>query len=248
MHATLESIEAFAADLRLRNLRNLRNVREPNPEQVAELLILPPSCYLAACQRAFGDSVAIGAQNIHAEAQGAFTGELAAEMLADLGVGWTLIGHSERRSLFGETNADTVAKVAAAIRAGVAPILCVGETLEERRADLAAEVVLSQLACVIDALGTAWLEHGMLAYEPVWAIGTGESATPAQAQQMHALIRNALREQHSARADQVRILYGGSVNGDNAGELFAQPDIDGGLVGGASLKVEKFLAIVEAVG
>jgi triosephosphate isomerase len=241
MHATLESIEAFAAGLRVQ----LGGTR---PDQAAELLIFPPSCYLAACQRAFQALVAIGAQNIHAQAQGPFTGELAAEMLADLKVGWTLVGHSERRSLFGETNADTAAKVAAALRVGVAPILCVGETLEERRADVAAEVVLSQLTCVIDALGTDWLESGMLAYEPVWAIGTGETATPAQAQQMHALIRAALCVHHPARAEQVRILYGGSVNGNNAAELFSQPDIDGGLVGGASLKVEKFLAIVEAVG
>jgi len=192
--------------------------------------------------------VAVGAQNIHAEPKGAFTGEQSAELLADMGVEWVLVGHSERRALFGETNADTAAKVQAAQRAGLRAVLCVGETIDERRAGNAAEVVLAQLNAVLESAGTQWLQQGMVAYEPVWAIGTGETASPEQAQEMHQVIRQELAARDADLASKVRILYGGSVNPENAAELFSQPDIDGGLVGGAALAVEKFVAIARAVG
>ena len=213
-----------------------------------ELLIFPPALYLPAAQKHLPPQVAIGAQNIHADASGAFTGELAAEMVADLGVGWCLVGHSERRSLFGETNADTAAKVAAAQRTGLGAVLCLGETINQRRAGQAGAIVLGQLDDVLDTVGLEWLATGMIAYEPVWAIGTGETATPDQAQEMHALIRESLAARDASHAESTRILYGGSMTPETAPELLRQSDIDGGLVGGASLTVEKFVAIARAVG
>jgi len=213
-----------------------------------DLLIFPPALHLSAAQTHLPAQVAIGAQNIHAEVSGAFTGELSAEMVADLGVGWCLVGHSERRSLFGETNADTAAKVAAAHRGGLAAVLCLGETIDQRRAGQAGAIVLGQLDDVLDTVGLDWLARGMIAYEPVWAIGTGETATPEEAQEMHALIRESLAARDPAIAESTRILYGGSMTPETAAELLRQPDIDGGLVGGASLTVEKFVAIARAVG
>ena len=189
----------------------------------------------------------MGAQNLHAEASGAFTGEISAEMLADLGIDWVLVGHSERRALFGETDEVTAMKVAAAIRAGIRPVLCVGETLAQRKAGKAQEIVAQQLAAVLAVNGTQWLTTGMVAYEPVWAIGTGETATPAQAQEMHGFIRQLLA-QETSHSEQLCLLYGGSVAPDNAAQLLAQPDVDGGLVGGASLSVEKYVAIARSVG
>jgi len=215
------------------------------------LLIFPPALHLAAARTHLPPEITLGTQNVHAQESGAYTGEQSAEMLADLGIGWALVGHSERRSLCGETNADTAAKVAALDRAGLAAILCLGETLDERRAGNASAVVLEQLAAVLDAQGSGWLAQGMIAYEPVWAIGTGETATPQQAQEMHQVIRESLAARGADEAElaaKVRILYGGSMNPENAAELLAQPDIDGGLVGGASLTVEKFVAIARAVG
>ncbi len=189
-------------------------------------------------------AVGLGGQTLHAEAQGAFTGEVSGEMLADLGAEWVLIGHSERRQYAAETDAQIAAKVAGAIRAGLKPMLCVGETEAERVAGQAREVVLRQLAAVL-------AEHadglGAVAYEPVWAIGTGRTATPELAQEMHGVIRAALAERSAELAEKVPLLYGGSVKSDNARTLFAERDIDGGLVGGASLKAEEFAEIIRAL-
>lgn len=243
MHGTVSFIETFASEL-----AGALAHTAPAGGNPPELLIFPAAPHLALARSVLPPDVAIGAQNICAEAQGAFTGEQSAEMLDDMGIGWVLVGHSERRALFGETNGDTCAKVLAAERTGAAAVLCVGETIEERRAGRAFEVVLAQLNAVLDGAGLNWLERGMIAYEPVWAIGTGETASPAQAQEMHQAIRQALAERDDGLAAKVRILYGGSVNPTNAAELFGQTDIDGGLVGGASLTVEKFVAIARAVG
>lgn len=244
MHGSVSFLEEFASDL----AGALAQAGPESGSAAPELLIFPAAPHLALARSMLPPEVAIGAQNIHAETQGAFTGELSAEMLDDMGIGWVLVGHSERRALFGETNTDTAAKVQAAQRTSVAAVLCVGETIDERRAGRAAEVVLAQLNAVLDVAGLGWLERGMVAYEPVWAIGTGETATPAQAQEMHGVIRQALAGRDADLASKVRLLYGGSVNPENAAELFGQADIDGGLVGGASLAVEKFVAIARAVG
>ena len=221
MHGSRALIEAFAA--------------RAFPGAV-ESLVFPPAVYVAeAAQRLSG--IGVGIQDVHAEAVGAFTGEVAAEMAAELGASHALVGHSERRHLFGEDDGTVAEKYSAARRAGLVPILCVGETLEERRGGRQEAVVLSQLDAVF---ATASARNAVVAYEPVWAIGTGETATPAQAQAMHAIIREALGE------PSLRILYGGSVKPENAAALFAEEDVDGGLVGGASLSPPAFVAIAEA--
>ncbi|MEM7220883.1 MAG: triose-phosphate isomerase [Pseudomonadota bacterium] len=235
---------AFVADFAARLRAELRD----RPVST-ELMIFPPAGFLSHASDAFAGLAGVGAQNLHAAASGAFTGELSVAMACDLGATLALVGHSERRSLFHETDADCAAKVGAASTAGLQPVLCVGETLDERRGGQARERVLAQLDAVLSVEGTAWLESGgLIAYEPVWAIGTGETATPEQAQEMHAVIRQRLAEAMGEGAAGVRLLYGGSVGPDTAAALFAQPDVDGGLVGGASLSVEKFVAIARAVG
>jgi len=241
----MQGSQTFLADF----AQGLRAALVSNPLAVPapRLMIFPPAPYLTAAQAVFDGLVAVGAQNLHAQPSGAYTGEVAAEMLVDLGIGQVLLGHSERRALFGETNAVVAAKVGAAIRAGVTPVLCVGESLAERQAGQAQQIVAEQINAVLAANGLEWLATGMIAYEPVWAIGTGETATPAQAQEMHGFIRGLLAQQTSA-SEQLCLLYGGSVAPDNAAELLAQPDVDGGLVGGASLSVEKYVAIARAVG
>ena len=202
----------------------------------AEILVFPPAVYLAeAVARLRG--VGVGIQDVHREAAGAYTGEVAAEMAAELGASHALVGHSERRQLFGEDNRTVAGKYAAARRAGLIPILCVGETLDERRAGREKAVVLAQLDAVFAA---APARNALVAYEPVWAIGTGETATPEQAQAMHAAIREALGD------PSLRVLYGGSVKPDNAAALFREDDIDGGLVGGAALEPGGFRRIVAA--
>ena len=231
MHGSREFARALVAAL------------APRVGDGVQVLLFPPQVLLAsvvaACE---GHRIGVGAQTVHPEAQGAFAGETSAELVRDAGGRWTLVGHSERRQQFGEDDAAVAARVAAAVRAGLAPVLCVGETLEERRAGEAEAVVLRQLDAVL-ARPDAPLAGGAVAYEPVWAIGTGETATPAQAQAMHAVIRGRLAE---SGLEALRVLYGGSVKADNAAELFAQPDIDGGLVGGASLDADSFAAIVAA--
>jgi len=216
----------------------------------AELVLCPTAVSLDAVGTALGaakSDVALGAQNAHDKASGAFTGEVAPAMLVDLGCRYVILGHSERRTLFGETDASVNAKTKAALAAGLVPIVCVGETLEERDAGRTAAVVESQVKGSLAGLSPADLGKVVVAYEPVWAIGTGKVATPEQAQEVHAHIRRLLGELSSPGvADTIRIQYGGSVKPDNAADLAAQPDIDGALVGGASLKADDFLAIAAA--
>ncbi|SFD85643.1 triosephosphate isomerase [Thiohalospira halophila DSM 15071] len=215
----------------------------------SEVAVCAPFVYLADVQRQLEASpIRWGSQDVSAEPKGAFTGEVSVTMLKDFGCHYAIVGHSERRSLHGEDN-DTVArKFAAAREGGIRPILCVGETLAEREADTTEQVVGAQLDAVMDAVGPAALADGVIAYEPVWAIGTGHTATPEQAQAMHAFIRQRVADRDAATADALRILYGGSMKGANAAELMAQSDIDGGLIGGASLDADEFLTICRAAG
>lgn len=190
--------------------------------------------------------IAVGAQNCSAEENGAYTGEVSAQMLADIGCQWVILGHSERRMLYGETN-DVVAKKAIqAVKAGLKPIVCVGETLEQRQAGQTEEVVISQLNSILDAIGPEELSKGALAYEPIWAIGTGKTATPEEAEAVHKALRLGVESRDSFAASVLRILYGGSVKPSNAAKLFACADIDGGLIGGASLKASDFYGIAQA--
>jgi triosephosphate isomerase len=204
-----------------------------------------PAPYLAQVQALVaGSVVAVAAQDVSAHVSGAYTGEVSGAMLNDFGVRYALVGHSERRQYHGETDAVVAAKALRALEAGVTPVVCVGETLAEREAGQTEAVVQRQLAAVITALADR-LPQVVVAYEPVWAIGTGKTASPEQAQQVHAVLRAQLLAV-SAAAGQVRVLYGGSMNAGNAAQLLAQPDIDGGLIGGASLKAADFLQIIAA--
>jgi len=210
-----------------------------------EVVLSPPSVYLSQVQQA-AENYSTAAQNVHFAASGAFTGELSVSMLHDLGCEYVLVGHSERREMFAENEQFVAKKVAAVVSASLQPILCVGETLEQRHSGQAFAVVKQQLLSAISGLGLT-ADQIVVAYEPIWAIGTGETATPEQAQEMHSYIRGVLAKQVSAEmADKTRILYGGSVNAETASQLFSQPDIDGGLVGGASLKIEDFKNICSA--
>lgn len=212
-----------------------------------ELLVCPPFPYLeAAARRLEGTQVMLGAQTVSEHGSGAFTGEVSADMLQDAGCRFVLVGHSERRTLFGESSETVAAKFAAALGAGLRPVLCVGETLAEREADQTVAVIDRQLGAVLDATGIAGFSTAVVAYEPVWAIGTGRTASPEQAQDVHEHIRGLLSGLDAAVGDAIQILYGGSVKGANAAGLFSKPDIDGGLIGGASLKAQDFLAIAEA--
>ena len=213
----------------------------------AQVVVCPPAIYIAqAAQVLAGSDVAWGGQNLSQEAAGAFTGEISADMLLDFNSRYVIVGHSERRTLYGESDELVAEKYAAAQAAGLIPILCVGELLEEREAGQTEAVVARQVNAVADKVGMAALGAGVIAYEPVWAIGTGKTASPQQAQDVHAFIRQGLAERDAAVAEKMQILYGGSVKPDNAAELFAMTDIDGGLIGGASLDAEGFLAICRA--
>ena len=213
-----------------------------------ELIVLPPFPYLAeAAQRCAGSSVAFGAQDVSEHAKGAFTGEVAAAMLADMGARYALVGHSERRQYHAESSALVARKFVAAHASGVVPILCVGESLEAREAGQTEAVIASQLQPVLALAGAAAFANAVVAYEPVWAIGTGRTASPEQAQAVHAFIRAQVAIGDPAIAAALPILYGGSVKPDNAASLFAQPDIDGGLIGGAALVASDFLAIASAI-
>jgi triosephosphate isomerase len=211
-----------------------------------EVLIAPPFTALEAVAEAIvGSRLLLGAQNVHWEAKGAFTGEVSAAMLKEARCTHAIVGHSERRQLFGETDETVARRTKAALAGGLTPIVCVGETLAEREAGTTAAVVTTQVTGALTGLATGDVERLVLAYEPVWAIGTGRTASPAQAQEVHALIRQRLAALASPTvAAAVRILYGGSVKPDNVDTLMAQPDIDGALVGGASLEVESFARIV----
>lgn len=211
-----------------------------------DVAVCVPSPYLAQVQRLVaGSSIALGAQDVSAHAQGAYTGEQSAAMLDEFGVRYVIVGHSERRQYHGETDNLVAAKTAAALAKGITPIVCVGETLEQHDAGQTEEVVKRQLAAVIHVNGHC-ISEIVVAYEPVWAIGTGKTATPEQAQTVHALLRAQLHHAASEHADTIQILYGGSMNAANAAQLLAQGDIDGGLIGGASLKAPDFLQIIAA--
>jgi triosephosphate isomerase len=213
----------------------------------AACAVCAPAPYLAQCEAALGGSaLAWGAQDVSAQASGAYTGEVSAAMLADFACKYVIVGHSERRAYHAETSELVAQKAVAALGAGITPIVCVGETLAEREAGQTATVVSGQLEAVLTLLSGADVARIVLAYEPVWAIGTGKTATPAMAQEVHAQLRAQLKQKNAAAAETVQILYGGSMKPDNAVELMAQPDIDGGLIGGAALKAADFLAIVSA--
>jgi triosephosphate isomerase len=216
----------------------------------ADVVVCPTFTSLQAVGEALeGSSISLGAQNMHWEQEGAFTGEVSAAMILTIGCTYVILGHSERRQYFAETDADVNRKLAAALDAGLKPIVCVGETLEQRDSGQMESVVLGQVKAALDGIPAEAIPGIALAYEPIWAIGTGRTATPAQAEEVHLLIRQFLRSNCGDQvADAVRIQYGGSVKPDNALELFSQANIDGGLIGGASLKAESFAAIVTAAG
>jgi len=213
----------------------------------AEVAVLPPFPYIERLAAAYaGRGIAFGAQDLSVHAGGAYTGEVSAAMLKDVGCTHVLAGHSERRQYHGESDALVAAKFVAAQSAGLVPILCVGETLAEREAGRTEAVVGRQLAAVLDVAGIDAFARAVVAYEPVWAIGTGRTASPQQAQDVHAFMRGIFRERDATIANSLRLLYGGSVKPANAAELFGQADVDGGLIGGASLVAEDFLAICAA--
>lgn len=209
--------------------------------------VCPPYVYIPmVADLVAGTDIGLGSQDVADQETGAYTGEVSAAMLKEVGCEYAIVGHSERRSLYGEQDGDTATKFAAARKEGLTPILCLGELLEERESGDTENVVARQLDAVIELEGVGALADAVIAYEPVWAIGTGKTASPEQAQEVHAFIRNKIAELDADVAAKVQILYGGSVNGDNAAELFAMDDIDGGLIGGASLTSEAFLAICTA--
>ncbi len=213
-----------------------------------DIAVCPPFIYLPGAQeRLKGSMIMLGAQDVSDQDAGAFTGEVSAPMLKEFGVRFCIVGHSERRHVYGESDELTARKFAAAQRAELIPILCVGEKLEEREQGITERVIARQIDAVLELGGAAAFEGAIIAYEPVWAIGTGKSATPRQAQAVHAFIRKYLAAHNMDIADRLRILYGGSVKVSNAAELFSQTEIDGGLIGGASLNADEFLAICDAV-
>ena len=209
--------------------------------------VCPPFVYVTDASAAIGEGpVCLGGQSCAAAERGAFTGEVSAPMLADVGCSFVLVGHSERRTLYGESDTDVASKAGAALAAGLAPVVCVGETLEEREADRTESTVARQIDAVIDRLEAGALARIVIAYEPVWAIGTGRTATPEQANAVHAFLRERIAARDPEVASALRILYGGSVKPENAARIFAEPDVDGGLIGGASLDVEDFIDICRA--
>jgi triosephosphate isomerase len=237
MHKTLEEARTLAGEVR----------RGLPPGAAAEVALAPPFTALAAVAAELaGSGLALAGQDAYWERQGAYTGAISPLMLQDVGCRYVIIGHSERRQYFGETDATVNRKLKAVLEVGLCPICCIGETLEERQAEQTLAVVSRQLEAGLAGLGTLTGAQLVLAYEPVWAIGTGLTATPAQAQEVHAFIRSRLREFFHAAAEEMRVLYGGSVTPDNAASLLAETDIDGALVGGASLKAASFLGIIAA--
>ncbi|PQO27483.1 triose-phosphate isomerase [Blastopirellula marina] len=210
-----------------------------------EVAVCAPAVYLDAIATAAGGKVGVGAQNCYHEASGAFTGEISADMAKDIGCQYVILGHSERRHIFGESNADVCKKVHAVLAAGLTPIVCVGELLEERESGKTADVVAEQMYGSLAGVTAKQMDSVVIAYEPVWAIGTGKVATPEQAEEVHAGIRALMTAKYGETvSESVRIQYGGSVKPDNAAELLSQPNIDGALVGGASLKADSFLGII----
>lgn len=213
----------------------------------ADVAIFPPALYIPQLTEELnGTAIAFGVQNAYFKDSGAYTGELSIAMAAEFGCKYVLIGHSERREIFGEIDADIALKVEATLASGLIPMLCVGESLEQRESGITEEVVKTQVDAVLQKVGISAFEKIVIAYEPVWAIGTGKTASPEQAQEVHAFIRQILVAENAEVAAKCRILYGGSVKAASAEALFGQPDIDGGLVGGASLMAEEFVAICNA--
>lgn len=211
-----------------------------------KIALCPPFPYLSSvATRLKSSTIAIGAQNVSEYEAGAYTGEVSASMLKDLGCQYSLVGHSERRTLFKERDHEITNKVDALLSTGITPVLCVGETLVERRLENTIDVVLYQIKTVLDQVSIEKFSKIIIAYEPIWAIGTGETASPEQAEEVHSAIRSYLNQQHSEIAQTVPIIYGGSVSSSNAAALFSQPNIDGGLVGGASLKAIEFTEICQ---
>jgi triosephosphate isomerase len=237
MHRGAAETRSLCAELRTA-LRDLHGVEVA----VAPVFV----CIPTAVETLKGSGVGVAAQNCHPQEQGAFTGEISAAMLFEAGCRYVMVGHSERRMLFGETDDGVAKKTAAALAAGLNPIVCVGETLAERDAGKTLDVVTRQVKAGLVDVSEALAPRVTLAYEPVWAIGTGRNATAAQAQEVHVHIRTLLRAQFHSAANEMRIQYGGSVKADNAADLMKQPDVDGALVGGASLKADGFAAIVNA--
>jgi triosephosphate isomerase len=240
MHTTRAEAVALASGVRDRS----------DPAHQAEILLCPPFPYLQAVGECLaGSHVALGAQNMHYEASGAFTGEVSPNMLLDLDCRYVILGHSERRHVFGETEETINRKVLAALGAGLRPILCVGELLAQREAGQTNQILADQLNGDLQRVADEQAAHLVVAYEPVWAIGTGKTATPQQAEEAQAHLRKLLADRYNQQlADRLRILYGGSVKPENAAALLNQPNVDGALVGGASLAVESFVEIVAAAG
>jgi len=237
MHGSRSANEALLSDLEERL----------QPEWPVDIVVFPPFVYLADAVRMLDQGViAVGGQDVCTEPAGAFTGQVAAAMLKDVGCKYVIVGHSERRRLYHEDDVLVARKFAAVLQVGLTPVLCVGETLEEREAHRTEEVVARQLEAVTAMNGVSSLSQAIVAYEPVWAIGTGRTASPEQAQAVHAYLRSRIGAQDAKMARHLRILYGGSVKASNAAELFAMPDVDGGLVGGASLSADEFLKICAA--
>jgi triosephosphate isomerase len=221
--------------------------RHLGPNWPIDVVVFPPYVYLADAARILEEGqVRLGAQDVCAETGGAFTGQVSASMLKDVGCRYVIVGHSERRRLYHEDDALVARKFAAVVQAGLTPVLCVGETLEEHESHLAEAVVARQIDAVLAMNGIASFAQAIVAYEPVWAIGTGRTATPQQAQGIHAYLRSRIAAQDANIAGHLRILYGGSVKGGNAAELFVMPDVDGALVGGASLSADEFQQICAA--
>jgi len=235
---------------RSENARLIEEITSRYPaDPAAECIVCPPYVYLQEVGRQLRDStILLGAQDVCADPQGAFTGEVSAAMLKDVGCQYVIVGHSERRLLYRESDQLVARKFAGAQAKALVPILCVGEQLAERESGRTRDVVARQLDAVLELCGAQTLESAVIAYEPVWAIGTGRNATPEQAQEVHAFIRARVAARDATIAGGTRILYGGSVKASNAAELFTMPDVDGGLVGGASLKADEFLAILAAAG
>ncbi|MBV8740548.1 MAG: triose-phosphate isomerase [Sinobacteraceae bacterium] len=233
---------------RVENTRLIEELTARYPAAPAsDCVVCPPFVYLLEIGRALRDApIALGAQDVCADNQGAFTGEVSAAMLKDVGCEYVIVGHSERRLLYRESEQLVARKFAAALARGLMPILCIGEQLADRESGRTEEIVTRQLEVVLELCGAESFSRALVAYEPVWAIGTGRTASPEQAQEVHALIRARIAARDAKIAGGVRILYGGSVKAGNAAELFAMADVDGGLIGGASLKADEFLAILKA--
>lgn len=238
MHGSLALIDEFSSAFAVAEL----------PEHIEVALMVPFPYVAQAAQQLAPAGVRVGAQGLSDQPSGAMTGEVSGDMLRELGASMVLVGHSERRNLFHEDDQAVLGRVRAALGAGLVPVLCLGESLEQREQDQTEQVVLSQLEVVFDALDAHQRGQLVIAYEPVWAIGTGRTATPEQAQAVHAVIRQRLADYDSSLAESTQILYGGSMKAANAADLLVQPDIDGGLVGGASLQVDDFLAICQSAG